>query len=60
MCGETIGPCIVVTRLFGSVVVLLAGGCPVLVLYTTPLDFIQIDKPGGVRSARDGEIERRE
>lgn len=60
MCGETIGPCKVVTRPFGSVVALLAGGCPVLILDTTPLDFIQIDKRGGVRRAGDGEIERRQ
>lgn len=59
MCGETTGPCKVVIRPFGSVVVaLLAGGCPILILYTTPLDFIQIDKRGGVRRARDGEMER--
>ena len=58
MCGERIGPCRVVTRPFGSVVALLAGGCPELILYTTPLDFIQIDKGGGVRRARDGEMER--
>ena len=58
MCGERIGPCRVVTPLFGSVVALLAGGCSVLILYITPLDFIQIDRRGGVRRARDGEIER--
>jgi hypothetical protein len=59
MCGETTDPCKVVIRLFGSVVALLAGGCLVLILYTTPLDFIQIDKCGGVGRARDGEMERR-
>jgi hypothetical protein len=58
MCGETIGPCKVVIRLSGSAIALLAGGCPVLILYTTPLDFIQIDERGGVRRARNGEMER--
>lgn len=31
-----------------------------MILYTTPLDFIQINKRGGVGRARDGEIERRQ
>jgi hypothetical protein len=56
MCGEMKDPCRVVTRLFGSVVALLVGECPVLILYMTPLDFIQIDKRGGMRRSRDGEI----
>lgn len=60
MCEERKGPCRVVTRLFGSVVALLAGECLVLILYMTPLDFIQIDKRGGMRRSRDGEIERRQ
>lgn len=58
MCEETIGPCKVVIRLFGSAIALLAGGCLVLILYTTPLDFIQIDKRGSVRRAGNGDVER--